>query len=99
MNLSTLLPRSLSHRLKLLTLLWLGIALHLAAIAFYRLVRKQNLVRPMIVGDKDVPHPVPASADTAGRRWFALVVLVACAAAVYGIVSLGDGVVPQVSYD
>lgn len=75
------------------------VVLHLAAIAFYRLVRKQNLVRPMIVGDKDVPHPVPASADTAGRRWFALVVLVACAAAVYGIVSLGDGAVPQMSYD
>ena len=75
------------------------VVLHLAAIAFYRLVRKQNLVRPMIVGDKDVPHPVPASVDTARRRWFALVVLVACAAAVYGIVSLGDGVVPQVSYD
>ena len=75
------------------------LALHLAAIAFYRLVRKQNLVRPMIVGDKELPHPVPASADTAGRRWFALVVLVLCAAVVYGIVSLGDGAVPPMSYD
>lgn len=75
------------------------VALHLAAIAFYRLVRKQNLVRPMIVGDKDVPHPAPSSADTAGRRWFALLVLLLCAASVYGIVSLGDGAVPQMNYD
>jgi len=75
------------------------LALHLLAIAFYKLVKKQNLVRPMIEGDKHMPEPVQASADTAGQRWLALVVVLLCAAAVYGLVSLGDGAVPAASYD
>lgn len=75
------------------------VALHLGAIAFYKLVKKQNLVRPMILGDKTVPAPVPASRDNARTRLLALVVLLLCAAAVYGIVSLGDGAVPAASYD
>ncbi len=75
------------------------VALHLGAIAFYKLVKKQNLVRPMIVGDKTVATPVPASRDNTRTRLLALVLLLLCAAAVYGIVSLGDGVVPAASYD
>ena len=75
------------------------VALHLGAIAFYKLVKKQNLVRPMILGDKTVATPVPASRDNARTRLLALVLLLLCAAAVYGIVSLGDGVVPAASYD
>ncbi len=75
------------------------VALHLGAIAFYKFFKKQNLVRPMIVGDKTVPSPVPASRDNARTRLLALVLLLLCAGAVYGIVSLGDGVVPAVSYD
>ncbi|MGI9218727.1 MAG: cytochrome b/b6 domain-containing protein [Hydrogenophaga sp.] len=75
------------------------VVLHLGAIAFYKLVKKQNLVRPMIVGDKTVQAPVPASRDNARTRLLALVLLLLCVAAVYGIVSLGDGVVPAASYD
>ena len=75
------------------------VALHLGAIAFYKLVKKQNLVRPMILGDKTVATPVPASQDNTRTRLLALVLLLLCAAAVYGIVSLGDGVVPAASYD
>lgn len=75
------------------------VALHLGAIAFYKLVKKQNLVQPMILGDKTVATPVPASRDNARTRLLALVLLLLCAAAVYGIVSLGDGVVPAASYD
>ena len=66
------------------------VALHLLAIAFYKLVKKQDLVRPMIVGDKAVPAPVPQARDTTGTRMLALVILLLCAAAVYGIVGLGD---------
>ncbi|WP_310567136.1 cytochrome b/b6 domain-containing protein [Hydrogenophaga sp.] len=75
------------------------VALHLGAIAFYKLVKKQALVRPMIVGDKAVPTPLPASQDNARTRLLALVLLLLCAAAVYGIVSLGDGALPTASYD
>lgn len=70
------------------------VVLHLGALAFYRLVKKQNLVKPMIVGDKAVPQPAQASRDSTGTRLLALVVVLLCAAAVYGIVSLGNGAVP-----
>ncbi len=75
------------------------VALHLGAIAFYKLVKKQNLAQPMSLGDKPVATPVPAPRDNARARLLALVLLLLCAAAVYGIVSLGDGVVPAASYD
>lgn len=75
------------------------VVLHMLAIAFYRLVRRQHLVRPMIAGDKLLPHPAPASNDSARSRWWALLVLLLCAAAVYGIVSLGDGAIPASSFD
>ena len=75
------------------------VVLHLLAIAFYRLVRQQHLVRPMIVGDKLLPAPMPGSNDSARSRWWALLVLLLCAAAVYGLVSLGDGAIPASSFD
>ena len=75
------------------------VALHLAAIAFYKLVRKQDLVRPMITGDKTVPADLPPSSDGARQRWLALFILLLCALAVYGLVSLGNGAVPVTSYD
>lgn len=65
------------------------VVLHLLAIAFYTLVKKDNLVRPMVSGDKEVGFPVPSARDTAGSRIAALVVFGLCAAAVYGLVSLG----------
>ena len=65
------------------------VVLHLLAIAFYKLVKKDNLVRPMVSGDKTLVVPVPSARDTAGSRIAALVVFGLCAAAVYGLVSLG----------
>lgn len=65
------------------------VVLHLLAIAFYQLVKKENLVRPMIVGDKQARVPLPAARDTAFTRLLALVLLLLCTAGVYGLVSLG----------
>ncbi|MBT9553082.1 MAG: cytochrome b/b6 domain-containing protein [Hydrogenophaga sp.] len=65
------------------------VVLHLLAIAFYKVVKKDNLVGPMVSGDKTVVVPVPSARDTAGSRIVALVVFGLCAAAVYGLVSLG----------
>lgn len=64
------------------------IALHLLAIAYYRLARRQALVGPMLHGDKQLPHPAPSSADNRHTRARALAVLALCAAAVYGLVAL-----------
>jgi cytochrome b len=66
------------------------VALHLVAILFYKLVKKQGLVRPMVVGDKQLAVPVPSANDTAGTRLLALVVLALCGTAVAWLVSLGN---------
>jgi cytochrome b len=71
---------------------WLVIALallHVAAIVFYLVKKKQNLVRPMIVGDKNLPAGVPHSADHWRVRGAAAALLAVCAAGVAWLVSLG----------
>ena len=67
------------------------VGLHLAALVFYRVVRQQVLVKPMIVGDKRLVQGVPSSQDNTRSRLLALVVLLICCGLVYAIVSLGDG--------
>jgi cytochrome b len=65
------------------------VILHIGAIIFYLTKKKENLIRPMIDGDKQMAHQVESSKDTAGSRWAALVVLVVCGAFVYWVQSLG----------
>ena len=67
------------------------IVLHLGAIAFYRVRKRQDLVRPMIVGDKDLAAPAPSSRDDLASRAVALVIAVVAAALVAWIVRLGRG--------
>ncbi|MBA2965607.1 MULTISPECIES: cytochrome b/b6 domain-containing protein [Ramlibacter] len=69
---------------------WLVLALvllHVGAIAFYRLKKGENLVRPMLVGDKVVPGAVASSRDDAAMRLLALVVFAACAGGVAWLVT------------
>ena len=54
------------------------VLLHIAAIVFY-LRRKQNLIKPMLHGDKHVPVAVPASRDDAASRAVALLIFGICA--------------------
>lgn len=57
---------------------WLVVALvvlHVAAIVYYRIRRQQNLVRPMITGDKVVPIAVRGSRDDARTRLTGALVL------------------------
>lgn len=76
---------------KLLVLAW--IALHVAAILFYRLRLGLNLVGPMLAGDKELPPEtaarVTASRDTAATRLLALLLLAGCALAVAWLVKQG----------
>lgn len=65
------------------------IALHLVAIVYYKAVKKTNLVRPMIDGDKPFTSPVQPSRDTWGTRGLALLVLSACGLIVYKLVAWG----------
>ncbi len=61
------------------------VVLHIAAIVFYLMKKKENLIAPMIHGDKFLEHPLPASRDDAGSRMLAAVVFGACA----GLVATG----------
>jgi hypothetical protein len=51
--------------------------------------KRQNLVRPMLVGDKELATPARSSRDDAASRTAALVVLAACAAFLAWVASLG----------
>ena len=65
------------------------VAIHIAAILFY-LLKRQNLVRPMVTGDKETAAPAPSSRDDARSRLLAAVIFAACAGLVYyGVVRLG----------
>lgn len=54
------------------------VALHVAAIVFYRLRHRKDLVRPMVVGDKPLPPDTPASADGLPQRLLAAALALAC---------------------
>lgn len=71
---------------------WLVIALivlHVLAILFYLLARKNNLIKPMLAGHKTLPPGVEPAHDTFGTRLKALVTLAVAAGIVYAVVQLG----------
>ena len=61
------------------------VALHVAAIVFYKVKKHTNLVTPMLSGDKEVASDLPTTRDDAATRLFALGVLAACAFAVWAL--------------
>jgi cytochrome b len=63
------------------------VVLHVTAIVFY-LWRKQNLIKPMLNGDKQLALAVPASRDDAASRVAALAIFGVCVAFVVWIGSL-----------
>lgn len=64
------------------------VALHLLAILFYVLVRRERLVRPMVLGNKTLTTPVSPSRDDAASRALALVVLAASGALAWWVSTL-----------
>lgn len=65
------------------------VLLHLVAVGWYVLKKRQVLVRPMIAGDKELATPAVSSRDDLASRVVALVVLAACAGLVAWVVNLG----------
>lgn len=65
------------------------IGLHIAAVLFYLWKKKENLIRPMLSGDKRMQAPVASSRDDAASRVAALVVFGVCSGLVVWIVKLG----------
>ena len=65
------------------------VVLHILAIVFYRVRKKQDLIGPMFSGDKRLPGAVPASADDRMSRVRALAIVLASAGLVAAVVKLG----------
>lgn len=65
------------------------ILLHLAAVFYYLFKKRQNLISPMIRGDKVVATPAASSRDDARSRVGALVILALAAGLVTWVVRLG----------
>ena len=65
------------------------VLMHVIAILFYLFKKRENLIKPMLHGDKVLSLDIPASRDDAGSRATAAVVFSLCASLVYGLVCLG----------
>ena len=70
------------------TLLIILVVLHVASVLFYKRFQNEDLVTPMIQGDKALPTDTPASRDNALTRCLALLVWGGCAGVVYYLVNL-----------
>lgn len=71
------------------TVLIVLVLLHIGAIVYYLRKKNENLIRPMIHGNKNLTVDVPASRDDAASRALAAGVLALCAALVWWVVQLG----------
>jgi cytochrome b len=69
------------------TILILLVVTHVLAIMFYRWRKNEDLVRPMITGDKLLVSEVTPSSDTARDRLKATVVLLVCASLVWVVLA------------
>lgn len=67
--------------------LYVLIGVHLAAIIFYALVQRENLVRPMITGWKNWIGPVPDGGNRLASPALAFAILAVAAGAVWWIVA------------
>lgn len=61
------------------------VQLHIAAMIFYWVKHKDNLVMPMLQGDKELAEPFESSRDDTRSRSLALLVFVVCAGLVGGL--------------
>ncbi len=65
------------------------IALHVLAIVVYQFVKRQDLLGPMLHGDKPAPASTTASRDGAAQRGLAVVLALVAAAGAYLLYGLG----------
>lgn len=69
-------------------ILILLIVLHVSTVLYYKRLKQEDLITPMITGDKILTSETLASRDTRTSRLFALGVLLGCAYVVYQLVHL-----------
>jgi cytochrome b len=66
------------------------VLLHVCAVAWYKIRKKQSLLPAMLHGNKLLDTPVTPSRDDLGTRLSAVVILLLCALAVRWVTSLGN---------
>jgi cytochrome b len=71
------------------TTLFILVCIHVLAIIWYRWRKSQALIPAMWHGDKSMPVPVDPSADHGRSRAWAVVLFLASALVVFGIISMG----------
>jgi cytochrome b len=64
------------------------IVLHVGTVLYYKRIKNDDLITPMLTGDKVLTTEAQASRDTRTSRIFALTVLVGCAYVVYRLVNI-----------
>lgn len=72
---------------------WVVVALvvvHVAAVLYYLHRKQDNLIRPMVTGDKQLEHAAVSSRDDALSRGVALALFAACAGAAAWLAGLGN---------
>ena len=69
--------------------LFVLVGLHVVVIFYYLFKKKDNLIRPMVSGDKQLTITVQPSRDDASSRSVALLVFALCAGGVWWLVGLG----------
>lgn len=60
-------------------LLFALIGLHLAAVLFYKFVRREDLIKPMVLGYRDLPETHPGAPSATGGGWIAFILALAIA--------------------
>ena len=70
-------------------LLILLVILHVGTVLYYKRFKREDLITPMLTGDKVLPTQSHSSRDTWTSRLFALSILAGCVYVVYRLVNLG----------
>jgi len=85
------------HHLNFDILIWV-IALHVATILFYRVFKRQNLLTPMITGNKPAGIVIPGEEIESSQLLKALVIAVISAGAVYLLLAMAPAPVVEEYY-
>jgi cytochrome b len=74
------------HHLNFDILIWV-VAMHVLAIIYYRVYKRQNLLVPMFTGSKPAQYVPEQEAISSSELWKALIVAAICAGGVYWLVT------------
>lgn len=72
---------------QLFNVLLVLVVIHIAAVVYHKLRKKENLATAMITGYKELPAESAAEPSRGGKIWLAAIVLAICAGLVYWLVS------------